>query len=40
MSAEAGEAAAMFNLGVMYENGQGVPKDAAEAVRWFHKALS
>ena len=24
-----------LNLGVMYANGEGVPKDDAEAVRWF-----
>jgi len=36
--AAAGDAKAQFNLGVMYFNGEGVPKDAAEAVRWFRKA--
>ena len=40
MSADAGYAAAMCNLGMMYVNGRGVPKDEAEAVLWFHKALS
>ena len=33
-----GEAAAQFNLGVMYANGQGVTQDYAEAVRWYRKA--
>lgn len=27
-----------FNLGVCYYNGDGVPKDYAEAVKWWHKA--
>ena len=26
------------NLGMLYQNGQGVPQDYAEAVRWFRKA--
>ena len=26
--------AAQFNLGWMYDEGEGVPKDAAEAVKW------
>ena len=29
---------AQFNLGFMYANGQGAPKDAAEAVRWTRMA--
>ena len=33
--AEQGDADAQFNLGVMYANGEGVPQDAAEAVRWY-----
>ena len=33
-----GEAAAQFNLGVMYGEGQGVTRDHAEAVRWYRKA--
>ena len=36
--AEKGEAAAQFDLGVCYHNGEGVAKDAAEAVKWFRKA--
>ena len=31
-------AAAQSNLGVMYANGQGVPQDYAEAVKWYRKA--
>jgi TPR repeat protein len=37
-AAEQGHAMAQFNLGVMYANGEGVPKDDAEAVKWFRKA--
>ena len=33
-----GNAAAQFNLGLMYANGEGVPKDDAEAVRWYRLA--
>ena len=36
--AEAGDANAQFNLGLMYENGRGVPKDDAEALKWWRKA--
>ena len=36
--AEAGNAAAQYNLGVMYDNGQGVPQDDVEAVRWLRLA--
>ncbi|MDC0012965.1 sel1 repeat family protein [Octadecabacter sp.] len=36
--AEAGFADAQYNLGGMYENGQGVPQDYAEAVRWYRLA--
>ena len=37
-AAEQGNAAAQFNLGVMYENGQGVRQDYAQAVQWYRKA--
>ena len=37
-AAEQGDATAQFNLGFMYANGEGVPKDDAEAVRWFRLA--
>jgi len=36
--AETGDANAQFNLGVMYDNGMGVPKDDAEAAKWYRKA--
>ena len=36
--AEQGIAAAQFNLGVMYDNGEGVPENDAEAVKWYRKA--
>jgi TPR repeat protein len=36
--AEQGNAQAQHNLGVMYANGRGVPKDDATAVRWYRKA--
>ena len=38
LAAEQGDAEAQFNLGVMYANGDGVPKDEAEAVRWYRLA--
>ena len=36
--AEQGDAQAQYNLGIMYDNGQGVPQDDAEAVKWYRKA--
>ena len=36
--ADQGNALAQFNLGVMYDEGQGVPQDDAEAVKWYRKA--
>ena len=36
--AEQGDASARFNLGVMYESGKGIPRDNAEAVKWYRKA--
>ena len=36
--AEEGDALGQVNIGVMYENGRGVPEDDAEAVRWFRLA--
>ena len=36
--AEQGDADAQSNLGVMYDNGYGVPHDYAEAVRWWRLA--
>ncbi len=37
-AAERGDAKGQNVLGVMYENGQGVPQDYAEAIKWFRKA--
>ena len=37
-AAEQGDAAAQYNLGLMYANGEGVPKDDAEAVKWYRLA--
>ena len=36
--AEQGDAAAQVNLGNMYANGEGVPPDDAEAMRWYRLA--
>jgi len=36
--AEAGDAIAQYNLGVMYRKGQGVEQDFKEAVKWYQKA--
>jgi TPR repeat protein len=33
-----GDAAAQFNLGLMYRHGQGVPQDFREALKWYRKA--
>jgi len=36
--AEQGDASAQFNLGLMYDNGQGVKQDDVDAVKWYRKA--
>ena len=36
--AGAGDTNAQFSLGAMYENGEGVPKDVAQAVSWYRRA--
>ena len=36
--ANQGAAYAQYNLGVMYDNGMGVPENDAEAVKWYRKA--
>ena len=36
--AKQGNAGAQYTLGVMYENGDGVPRDDVEAVKWYRKA--
>jgi TPR repeat protein len=37
-AAEGGDAEAQNNLGVMYYDGQGIPQNHQEAVKWFRKA--
>ena len=36
--AEQGNANAQFNLGLIYDNGRGVPQDFAEAAKWYRLA--
>ena len=36
--AQKGDAKAQFNLGYIYDIGQGVPRDYAEAVKWYRLA--
>ena len=36
--AEKGDAVAQFKLGVMYDRGENVPQDFAEAVKWYRVA--
>src|SRR5512141_173300 len=36
--AEQGNADAQYNLGIMYDHGQGVPQAYTKAVRWYRKA--
>ena len=36
--AEAGNPFAQNNLGIMYAQGEGVPEDDAEAIKWFRSA--
>ena len=38
--AEQGDTDAQFNLGLLYANGQGVPKDDAQARQWYEKAAA
>jgi TPR repeat protein len=37
-AAKQGRAYAQFNLGIMYDNGDGVPENDTEAVKWYRKA--
>jgi hypothetical protein len=39
-AAAKGDASAMFNLGVLYHNGQGVAQDYAKAREWYEKAAA
>jgi TPR repeat protein len=36
--AEQGDLKAQFNIGLMYENGDGVPKNMAKAFEWYERA--
>ncbi len=36
--ASQGNAAAQYNLGVMYANGRGVPQDYVQAMKWYRLA--
>jgi hypothetical protein len=38
-AAQAGNAQAMNNLGVMYSQGKGLPRDIDQAIRWWKKAI-
>lgn len=38
--AEDGEAAAQFNLALLYHDGRGVPQDYRSAFRWFERAAN
>lgn len=38
--AEQGDAAAQFNIGVMYYIGQGVPQNYAQALKWYRMAAN
>lgn len=38
IAANKGDARAQNNIGVMYENGLGVPKNNASALKWYHQA--
>jgi TPR repeat protein len=37
-AADKGHATAMYNIGVMYDNGYGVTQDNAKAEEWYKKA--
>jgi len=38
--AEQGDASAQFQLGLLYDNGDGVPRDLASARQWYEKAAA
>ncbi len=38
--ADQGDAVAQYNLGVLYEKGQGAPQDYAQARQWYEKAAA
>jgi TPR repeat protein len=37
-AAEQGDAEGQYNLGLMYDKGQGVPQDSIRAYMWYHLA--
>ncbi|MBL0641313.1 sel1 repeat family protein, partial [Aeromonas veronii] len=37
-AAEQGDAEAQFNMGLMYDQGQGVPQDDGQAMAWYRLA--
>ncbi len=39
MAAEQGRSEAQYSMGMKYETGMGVPKDQAEADRWYRLAI-
>ena len=39
-AAEQGQSEAQYELGVMYADGSGVPRDHSEAVKWCQKAAA
>ena len=40
LAADKGDAEAMFNIGVLYVNGNGVTRDYKEAMKWFELAAN
>ena len=38
LAADQGNAGGQYNLGRMYDNGQGVPKDYSQAMKWYRLA--
>ena len=38
LAADQGFALAQYNLGIMYNKGEGVAQDYAEAVKWYRRA--
>jgi TPR repeat protein len=38
LAAQQGVAVAQFNLGSMYNSGQGVPQDYTKALKWYRRA--
>ena len=38
--AEQGDARAQFDLGLLYENGDGIPRDYAKAHQWYEKSAA